>query len=102
MTRIAQPAFSICHPDAAPSFCCLEPGDVDRFTADGVVSKAGTEIGPFDVVVAATGYERTYDYLPAKVWHPPDVLSPCRMQSPPVDSVVVHIEVYDPSGIRVI
>jgi hypothetical protein len=44
------------------------PGDVDRFTADGVVTKDGTEVGPFDVVVAATGYERTYDCLPAKVW----------------------------------
>ncbi len=58
-------------PDALSSFCSFLPGDVDRFTADGVITKDGTEIGPFDVVVAATGYERTYDYLPAKVWHFP-------------------------------
>ena len=74
MTRITFRLLSVhVMPDASSSSCSFLPGDVDRFTADSVITKDGTEIGPFDVVVAATGYERTYDYLPAKVWHSPDV-----------------------------
>ena len=48
------------------------------------------QIGPFDIVVAATGYERTYDYLPAKVCRLPDVL--VTMQLPPP----VHTELWFP------
>lgn len=38
-------------------------GNVDRFTTDGVVLTDGRALGPFDVIVAATGYEADYSYL---------------------------------------
>ncbi len=29
-----------------------------------MVTKGGEELGPFDVVIAATGYAKSYEYLP--------------------------------------
>ncbi len=39
-------------------------GDVARFTPAGAVTKDGTTLEPFDCVVAATGYAKTYSFLP--------------------------------------
>lgn len=36
---------------------------MDRFTQEGVVLTDGSTIGPFDVIVAATGYKSDYSYL---------------------------------------
>ncbi len=41
-------------------------GDVERFSSSGVILKDGQELGPFDVIVAATGYEADYGFLDAK------------------------------------
>lgn len=51
--------------DLVCSYLIVPAGDVERFTVDGIVTKDGTELGPFDTVVAATGYARSYAYLPA-------------------------------------
>lgn len=51
----------------------MVPGDVDRFTTDGVILQDGRQLSGFDVILTALGYYRDYSFLPLQWYHMLDI-----------------------------